>query len=180
MKNRSITSVSAGTGQKVADVLELAHPRDRVADSPRLEIGDRQRQQMAEQPCAELDVDAVGGVGEQVGAQDPEDDLEERHCREPDHQHVQRAQAAVHQDLVDHHLEEQRRHQREYLQKERGNQDFGEEPAVFVDRADEPGDVELAREVQRLARRVSSTRRPSHTASNSARVMRDGFGDAGD
>ena len=51
-------------GQEVADVLQLAHARHGIADAARLEIGERQRQQMAEQPRAEFDVDAVGGVGE--------------------------------------------------------------------------------------------------------------------
>ena len=33
---------------------------------------------MAEQPRAEFDVDAIGGVGEQIGAQGPEHGLEQR------------------------------------------------------------------------------------------------------
>ena len=58
-KNRSITSVSAELVRKVADVLQLAHTRDRIADPARLEIVDRQRQKVAEQPSAEFHVDAV-------------------------------------------------------------------------------------------------------------------------
>ena len=57
-------------GEEIADVLQLAHPRHRIADPPRLEVGHRQGQQVMEQAGAELDVDAVGGVGEQIGAQD--------------------------------------------------------------------------------------------------------------
>ena len=79
-------------GEKIADVLQLAHPRHRIADPPRLEIGHRQRQQMAEQPRAEFDVDAVGGVREQIGPQDAQNGLEHRDRHQADDQHVERAQ----------------------------------------------------------------------------------------
>jgi len=65
-------------GEKIADVLQLAHPRDRIADAPRLEIGERQRQQMAKQPRAELDVYPVGGVREEVSAKDAKNRLKQR------------------------------------------------------------------------------------------------------
>ncbi len=65
-----------GAGEKLADVLKFAHPGHRIADTPGLEIGDRQRQQVAEQTGAELDVDAVGRMCKQVGPQRPEDRLE--------------------------------------------------------------------------------------------------------
>ena len=48
----------------IPDVLEFARPRDRVAGPTGLEICDRQRDQMPEQPGAEFDVDPLGGVGE--------------------------------------------------------------------------------------------------------------------
>ena len=51
------------TRQKIADVFELAHARDRLAGASRLEIGERQCQQMAEEPSAQFGVDAVGGMG---------------------------------------------------------------------------------------------------------------------
>ncbi len=68
----------------------------------------------------------------------------------------------MHQHLVDHDLEEQRRDQREELQEERGDQHFAQQTAVFVDRAQKPGDVEPARDVDSPARRVIRTsRRPT-------------------
>jgi hypothetical protein len=54
---------------------------------------------------------------------------------------------AVHQHLVDDHLEKQWRNQREELQEERSDQHLAQQPAVFVDRAEEPGDVEAATEI---------------------------------
>ncbi len=109
-----------------------------IADPPRLEIGHRQGQQVAEQPRAELDVDAVGGVGEQVGAQDAQNGLESRDRHKADHQHVEGAERAVHQHLVDDHLEEQRRDQAEQLQEERRDQHLAQQATILVDRAQEP------------------------------------------
>ena len=99
-------------GEEVADVLQLAHPRHRIADAARLEVGQRQGQQVAEQPRAELDVDAVGGVGEQIGAQDAQHGLERRRSpTRPITSTSSVVERAVHQHLVDHDLEEQRRDQ---------------------------------------------------------------------
>ena len=132
------------TGEKIADVLQLAHARHRIADAARLEIGHRQSQQMMKQARAELDVDAVGGVREEISSQDSQNGFENGDREQADDQHVQRAQAAVHQNLVDHHLEEQRRDQGEHLQEERGHQHFAQQMPVFVDCPHEPGDVEAA------------------------------------
>ena len=149
-------------GQKVADVLELAHPRDRIADAPRLEIGDRQRQQMAEQPGAQLDVDAVGRVREQIGAQNAQDRLEYADRDKTDDEHVEGAHAAVHEHLVDHDLEEQRRNKGKQLQEERGNKHLAKETAVFVNGAEEPGDVKPTRQINqsRAARHQHETTIP--------------------
>jgi hypothetical protein len=40
----------------------------------------------------------------------------------------------VHEHLVDHDLEEERRDQGEDLQEERGDQDFAQQAAVLIDR----------------------------------------------
>ena len=103
---------------------------------------------MVEQPRAEFDVDAVGGVREQIGAQDAHDGLEHRDRNQSDHEHVERAERAMHQHLVDDDLEEQRRDQPEQLQEERRQQDLAEQAPVFVDRAEEPADVEAAADVR--------------------------------
>ena len=99
---------------------------------------------MMKQARAELDVDAVGGVREEISPQDLQNGFENCDREQADDQHVQRAQAAVHENLVDHHLEEQRRDQGEHLQEERGHQHFAQQMPVFVDRPHEPGDVEAA------------------------------------
>jgi hypothetical protein len=135
-------------GEEVTDVLQLAHARDRIADPARLEIGDRQRQKVAEQPGAEFHVDAVRRMREQIGAQDVDDGLEHRNGDKPDDQDIERAQRPIDQDLVDDDLEEQRRNQPEQLQEERGDHDLGEQIAVLVDGAEEPGDVEAPGEVE--------------------------------
>ena len=48
----------------------------------------------------------------------------------------------MHEDLVHHHLEEQRREQGEELQDEGDEQDFAEQLAVLDDGRDEPTEVE--------------------------------------
>ena len=68
----------------------------------------------------------VGGMSEKPGADAGQHDLEERKQREADGQHLERRKAAMHEHLVDHDLEEQRRQQPEDLQEERGDQDLGQ------------------------------------------------------
>ena len=81
---------------------------------------------MLEQPRTEFDVDPVGGVRKQVGPQDAENGLEQRDPEQPDHQHIERADAAMDQDLVDDHLKEQRRDERKQLKKEGRDQHLGQ------------------------------------------------------
>ena len=88
----------------------------------------------------------------QIGAQDAEDRLENRNGDEPDNEHVERAQGAVDQHLVDDDLEEQRRDERKQLEEERGGEDLAEQIAVFVDGAEEPADVEAARKIRSAPR----------------------------
>ncbi len=117
-------------GEEAADVLELAHTGDRVADAPGLEVGQGQLHQVAEQACAEFDVDAVRRVAEDVAAQAVEQRLEARpHDQEADDEHVQRGHAAVHEHLVHDDLEEQRADQREQLQDEGDEQHFAQQAA---------------------------------------------------
>ena len=103
---------------------------------------------MTKQPGAEFDVDPVGGVGEHIGAQYSENGLEQRNRDKSDHEHVERAEAAVHQHLVDHNLEEQRRDQRKKLEKERPHQHAGESVTIFVNGAEEPADVKAPRQIK--------------------------------
>ena len=50
-------------------------------------------------PSAELDIDAVSGVREDIGAQRREHALENRHRHQPDDDDIERRQAAVHRTL---------------------------------------------------------------------------------
>ncbi len=97
---------------------------------------------MPEQPRAQFDVDAIGGVREQIGAQATEQRLEQRDRDQAHDDHVERGKPAMHQHLVDDDLEEQRRDQPERLQEQRDDQHLGQDPAVFMHRAHEPADVE--------------------------------------
>src|SRR5579883_189050 len=133
--------------EEIPDVLELPHARHGIAGAACLEIGDGQGHEMTEEPRAELDIDAVGGVREDVSAERAQHGLEHRDGDEPDHQHIERRQAAMHQHLVGDDLEEERRHQREKLEEERGDDDLAKDAAVLVHRLEEPGHVEAAHEL---------------------------------
>ena len=103
---------------------------------------------MVEQARAEFDVDAVGGMREQIGPQDAQNGLEKRDRQQTDDQDVEGTQGPVNQHLVDHHLEEQRRDQGEQLQEERRDQHLAQEMAIFVDRSQKPSDVEPAGDIR--------------------------------
>ena len=130
-------------GEEAADVLQLAHARHRVADAAGLEVSQGQPQQVAEQPRAEFHVDAARGVAEHVGAQHRQNALEQHDDHEADHEHVERGQAAMHEHLVHHDLEEQRADQAEELQEQRDDEHFAEQLAVLHEARDEPAEVEL-------------------------------------
>ena len=125
-------------GEEGADRLELAHARHGLAGRARLEIAHRQMEQMEEQPPAELDVDAVRRMRERIGAQILQHDVEEADDTRPADQHEKRVVALVAEHLVDDDLEKQRRHQREDLHEEGGEQNMRERAPVAPDRRQEP------------------------------------------
>jgi hypothetical protein len=57
-----------GAGQKLPNRFEFTHSRDRVSDTAGLEVCQRQRQQMSKELRPETDINAIGGVREQVRA----------------------------------------------------------------------------------------------------------------
>src|SRR5262249_20819125 len=140
-----------GAGEEIADVFELAHASDRIADATRLEIADRQRQQVAEQASAKLHVDTVRGVGKYICPQDGEDRLAPPAAHQTDDEHVEGTEAAVNEDFVDDDLEKQRRDQCEQLKKERRHQHVAKYATVLVNGTEKPGDVEAARQVDETA-----------------------------
>ncbi len=100
---------------------------------------------MAEQALTEFDVDPVGGVRQGIGAQILQRHVEQADDRQAADQHEQGRIAAMGQDLVDHHLEEQGRHQGENLHEESGDQHMDERLAVAPQRRREPAKAKGAR-----------------------------------
>ena len=143
-----MTRSQCRAGEKIADVFQFAHACHRVADAPRLEIGHRQGQQVMKQARAKFDVDAVGGMREQICPQHPQHRFKNRNRHQADSQHVEGAQGAMDQNLVDDHLEEQRRDQAKQLQKERCDQHLAQQMPVFANGPHEPSDVETAGNVR--------------------------------
>ena len=132
-------------GEKAADVLELAHPRHRVAHAARLEVGERQCHKVAEQPGAQFDIDAARGVAEHIGAQSVQDALEDHHDDQTDDEYVECRHAFMDQHLVHHNLKKQRADQAEELQHEADQEHLAEQSPVFDQRRDEPREIELRR-----------------------------------
>jgi hypothetical protein len=120
----------------------IAKNRSRASVIAGLEIGHRQREQVPKQARAQFDVDPVGCMREQIGSKAAEHDLEHREYAQAERENLQGRQAAVHEDLVDDDLEEERRQQSKNLQEERGDQDVGQRLAIFLHRVDEPGHAE--------------------------------------
>jgi hypothetical protein len=89
---------------------------------------------MMKQARAELDVDPIRGVGKQIGAQDSQCGFEHRDRTQSENQDIEGGQRPVHQHLVDHYLEKERRNQSEQLQEERCDQHLAEQVAIFMDR----------------------------------------------
>jgi hypothetical protein len=91
-----------GARDEGADVFELAHACDRIAHAPGLEISERQGEQVPEQPRAQLDIDAVRGMREEIGAKPAHDGFEQRDADKADDELVERGLRPVHEHLVDH------------------------------------------------------------------------------
>ena len=106
---------------------------------------------MGEQALAEFDVDPVGGVGQRVGAQILQRDVEQADDHQAGNQHEQSLVSSVGQHLVDDDLEEQRRRQRENLNEKRRGQHMAERTAISPERRQEPADAERARADARAA-----------------------------
>src|SRR5580704_2704652 len=116
---------------------------------------------MRKQALAEFDVDAVGGVGERIGAQVLQRDVEESDYDEAGDHHEQSFVAPVGQYFVDDDLKDQRRGQTEDLNEQRRRQHMSERPAIAPEGRQEPADAErpgadagppdAARDKERLA-----------------------------
>src|ERR1700730_18711448 len=97
---------------------------------------------MPEQMRSKDRVHAAGGVGEGVAAQTVEADVGDVHDDKANHQYFQRGQATMHQHLVDHHLEEQRRHEAHKLYEHRDKKHLGQNLLETLDYLPETVDAE--------------------------------------
>ncbi|MBB4327756.1 hypothetical protein GGE32_001596 [Rhizobium leguminosarum] len=131
--------------QKCADRFKFSNAGDRLAGGSRLEILQRQPQEMMEQSLAELDIDPVRRVSQRIGPQILKHDIEETNDRDAGNKHEQGRIGFVRQDLVDHDLEEQRCNEREDLHKQRGKQYMGKRLSITPDRWQKPLEAEFSR-----------------------------------
>src|SRR5215467_70178 len=98
---------------------------------------------MTKQLRTQADIDPIGRVRKEIGAEAAQRVVEDGQRDHANRQHVQRRETLVHQNLVDHHLCEERCQQGKQLQKERSDEDFAEKLAVFDDGRNKPGEIEL-------------------------------------
>ena len=100
---------------------------------------------MRKQALAKLDVDAVGGVREGVGAHVLQRDVEQSDHHQAGDHHEQGFVAPVGQHFVDDDLKDQRRGQTEDLHEQGGGQHMTERPAIAPEGRQEPADAERPR-----------------------------------
>ena len=120
------------------------HPCHRIANPPHTKIRQRQPDKVLKQTCSKFYVNPGGGVRKSIGSQSPEHGFKNPDTNQRNHQNIKARQPAVDQHLVNYHLKQQRRHQRKQLQKERGQNNLAEQPAIFHDRRNKPRNVKLA------------------------------------
>src|SRR5580658_5068242 len=100
---------------------------------------------MSEQPLAEFDVDAVGGVRKRVSAQILQRDVEEPDHHETGGHDKKRFVASMGQHFVDDDLKDQRRRYREELNEQGGGKHMAERMAIAPKRRQEPSEAERFR-----------------------------------
>ena len=92
---------------------------------------------------SEREIDPVGCVGEEEGADRRQSRAENRADDEQSAKHIERAQTLLNDHLVDDHLDDHRIGQSEDLDEERGNDHLDEGPRVLPDVGEERAESEL-------------------------------------
>ena len=146
----------------MADIFQLTNPRHGVPHSPRFEIRHGKREQMAEEPGAQLDIDAARCVIQDIGSEPPQKCFEHGEGQHTHRQHVKGREAVVDQHLVDDDLREQRRQHREDLEEERGDEDFAQKAPVTNESRKEPCEAEapIGRGIESAADQKDQATRP--------------------
>ena len=129
--------------QELANMLQFTHPGDRIPHPSRLEIGQGERQDMAEQLRPQGDIDPVCRMRKEIGPQPTQDRIEQRHGNHADRQDIERGEPLVNEHFVDDDLREQRREQAKELQEERRDQHLAQELAILDKGGNEPVEIEF-------------------------------------
>ena len=121
-------------GEKAADLFQLVDAAAHLPHWPAGEIAQGQAQQVVDDRGAEGDVDPVGGVGEQIGAQGAQHRLGHGHAHQQGAEHIEAAEVALADHRIDDLLDQQRIEQPKQLHKEAGDQHLDQNPAVLLER----------------------------------------------
>ena len=100
---------------------------------------------MVDDRGAEGDVDPVGGVGEQIGAQGAQHRLGDRHAHQQGAEHIEAAEVALADHRIDDLLDKQRIEQPKQLHKEAGDQHLDQNLAVLLERRQKPAQAKTGR-----------------------------------
>ena len=129
-------------GEELADLLRLLHVAGDDPGGAGLEVGDGQFQQVGEGLLRQADVDAVGGVEQEVLAQEGEHRIEQQGERHPAGQDIQGRVALVDDDLVDDQLHEDGHGQRQDVEHQGADGHVAQELALAEEFGDEPAQAE--------------------------------------
>jgi hypothetical protein len=97
---------------------------------------------MAEDPHSEFDINTVRRVSEEIATEAREDALEDDQRKHSNRDNVQRAEAAMDEDLIDHHLRGERCQQGKELQHERSDDHVRQLDTMASDERQEPRKAE--------------------------------------
>ncbi len=145
-------------GEELPDPLGLLHVARDDAGRARLEEVDRQREQPRKGAAHEPEVDALGGVDQQVLAQELEACLEQDRQHHPGREGEQRRARLVWHHAVDHELQEDRDRERQQVQQHRGERQVAEVSPLAPELRHEPAQPERLRFVEQRERAAQQQR----------------------
>ena len=125
-------------GEEATDLLQFVQAAADLTDRAVGEIAQGQPQQVIDDRRPQADIDSIGGVGEEIGAQGREHRLGQSHGHEQRAQHVQGADVALADHRIDDLLNQQRIEQAKELHKKAGDQHLHQHALVLLQGRQEP------------------------------------------
>ena len=128
-------------GEEAADLFQFGNSAADFTNGPFSEVTQRQPQQVMDDRRPEGDVDPVGGVGEQVGAQRTQERLGQGHGHQQGAQHIEAGVVPLADHRIDDLLNQQRVEQAQQLHEKAGDHHLQQSIAVLLDGWHEPAEA---------------------------------------